>query len=213
MLINELMNKNHMTRKELAVKSGVPDSTLRDILNGDARIDRCAIGTLYPISKVLDTTVEDILNDFLGTETRKSEKKPIQVSTTENTSEKLLEYYVFRNCMINAVNNMPGEVYVGVICALGLIDMLFMAEEYRSAFYLLAMIDYQCRVNQLPIVPCYDHFRQLKLAEVVFPMDTIEGVYTPDELDEAIMCDKVDCIPEFQRFGIIETEEYIHRDE
>ena len=40
MYIKELMRKNNMTRAELSRRSGVPDSTLRDILNESAKLDR-----------------------------------------------------------------------------------------------------------------------------------------------------------------------------
>lgn len=41
MYLIELMNARHMSRTDLSDLSGVPESTLRDILTGKAQLDRC----------------------------------------------------------------------------------------------------------------------------------------------------------------------------
>lgn len=40
MYLIELMNARHMSRTDLSDLSGVPESTLRDILTGKAQLDR-----------------------------------------------------------------------------------------------------------------------------------------------------------------------------
>ena len=64
MYLMNLMNKKCMTRADLSMMSGVPDSTLRDILSGKAQIDHCEAATIYGIADALGTTVEDILNHY-----------------------------------------------------------------------------------------------------------------------------------------------------
>lgn len=64
MYLMNLMNMNCMTRADLSRISGVPDSTLRDILSGKAQIDHCAAATIYSIADALDTSVEDILDHY-----------------------------------------------------------------------------------------------------------------------------------------------------
>ena len=64
MFLNELMDENDMSRAELSRISGVPESTLRDILNGKAQIDHCEAGTLMAIADALDTTVEEIVTNY-----------------------------------------------------------------------------------------------------------------------------------------------------
>ena len=65
MYLMNLMNEQYMTRADLSMMSGVPDSTLRDILSGKAQIDHCEAATIYGIADALGTTVEDILNTAL----------------------------------------------------------------------------------------------------------------------------------------------------
>ena len=64
MYLIELMNARHMSRTDLSDLSGVPESTLRDILTGKAQLDRCEAATLYSIAEALDVSIEDILLSY-----------------------------------------------------------------------------------------------------------------------------------------------------
>ena len=57
MYLIELMNARHMSRTDLSDLSGVPESTLRDILTGKAQLDRCEAATLYSIAEALDVSI------------------------------------------------------------------------------------------------------------------------------------------------------------
>ena len=50
MFLNNLMNSRNLTRAELSASSNIPESTLRDILNGKAQLDRCEAVTLYNLA-------------------------------------------------------------------------------------------------------------------------------------------------------------------
>ena len=63
MLINEQLEKKNITKYRLSKESGVPQATINDICSGKADIEKCAAGTLYRLAKVLDVSVEDILED------------------------------------------------------------------------------------------------------------------------------------------------------
>ena len=70
MFLNNLMNARNLTRAELSASSHIPESTLRDILNGKAQLDRCAAVTLYNLAYALDVSAEDILEDYWEGATR-----------------------------------------------------------------------------------------------------------------------------------------------
>ena len=61
MLISEQLKKQNMSKYRLSRESGVPQTTINDICNGKAELDKCSAGTLYKIAKVLGVTVEEIL--------------------------------------------------------------------------------------------------------------------------------------------------------
>ena len=85
------------------------------------------------------------------------------------------------------------------------IRIYFERKWYPESLYLLAMLDYLCRENELPLCLNYDDIRVAKLKEPLYPTSVL------------VMCaalkseqPKADCyaaaIPEFARHGIIENE-------
>ena len=61
MIINDLLRKSKMSRYQLSKESGVPQATVSDICSGKSSLEKCASGTLYKIAKVLNVTVDSIL--------------------------------------------------------------------------------------------------------------------------------------------------------
>ncbi len=75
----------------------------------------------------------------------------------------------------------------------------------REALYMLAMLDYISRLNDVDLCVRYNSLRCMKLSEIVYP----SGIYclyllTGDQkiLDESFK----NSIPEFKRFNIVENE-------
>ena len=53
MTINEYMEKKQLTQYRLAKESGLAYTTIHDIFNGKAQLEKCSAETIYYISKVL----------------------------------------------------------------------------------------------------------------------------------------------------------------
>ena len=76
---------------------------------------------------------------------------------------------------------------------------------YPECFYLLAMVDYLCRENDLPVCSDFNDIRAMKLSKPLLPMSV--------QISDEIMRNHVreeqsyrDAIPEFMRFNIVESE-------
>lgn len=65
MCIKDLLKEKNMTRYRLAVESGVPHTTLSDIISGRTRIEKCSGETLYRLSKVLEVPIEELIQDSM----------------------------------------------------------------------------------------------------------------------------------------------------
>lgn len=76
---------------------------------------------------------------------------------------------------------------------------------YPESFYLLAMLDYLCRENGLPICKDYDDIRKYKLSEPIYPRDIMVAAKLSPALDER-EASVENAIPEFLRFNIVEGE-------
>ncbi len=85
------------------------------------------------------------------------------------------------------------------------IRMYYDQGKYAQAFYLLAMVDYLSRVNDLPLNSAYDDIRKEKLAVPVYP----KSLYAMAKIlkDDSILTDSLNkAIPEFRNFNIVEND-------
>lgn len=58
MIIDELLQRRGMTKYRLAVEADIPHATLNDICSGKAKLEKCSAETVYKLAKVLDVSVE-----------------------------------------------------------------------------------------------------------------------------------------------------------
>ncbi len=75
---------------------------------------------------------------------------------------------------------------------------------YPESFYLLAMLDYVSRINNVPICTDYDDIRCCKLKEVLYPSGVlIAAIVSGNEQPKEQA--RQEAIPEFMRFNIVES--------
>lgn len=85
------------------------------------------------------------------------------------------------------------------------VSKLYERKWYAECLYLLAMIDYLSRKNDIPLYNGYDNLRTGKLDKVLYPSG-IMAMYSLSG-DESILIKSFDeSIPEFKRFNIVENE-------
>lgn len=65
MIINELLQRKGMTKYRLAVEADIPHATLSDICSGKAKLEKCSAETVYKLAKVLDVSVELLVESGL----------------------------------------------------------------------------------------------------------------------------------------------------
>ncbi len=85
------------------------------------------------------------------------------------------------------------------------IRKLYEKEWYPESLYLLAMLDYISRVNDIPICTDYDDLRQCKLQRIIYPSSVL--AFYMASLDETVKTQAFNnSIPEFARFNIVESD-------
>ena len=184
MLISEQLKKQNMSKYRLSRESGVPQTTINDICNGKAELDKCSAGTLYRIAKVLGITVEEIL-ESVGPQPRSA-------------------FETFKSNTCHHVKDMGDLDFIVDALEKDEIRKLYNRKWYLEAMYLLAMVDYLSRVNEIPLCKKYNDIRARRLARPVFPA----GVEISCEVlksDEPKLKATREAIPEFLRFNIIES--------
>lgn len=204
MYLNELMNACHMSRAELSARSNIPESTLRDILNGKAQLDRCEATTLYNIAYALDVSVEDILEGYWDALERDA---PSRTSVHDENS--LMNFYVLADSMLGRLRATGDLAFIDGIDQNGWIERLYQGREYRCALFLLGMLDYLCRKNGVRQVARYDEYRKARLDRPVYALSTLNVDNEDGAFQRARTEAENSAIPELGRYGIYMTEEDI----
>lgn len=85
------------------------------------------------------------------------------------------------------------------------IRILFDRKWYPESLYLLAMLDYLSRINELDLCIDYDDIRDCKLKNIIYPQGAWISYDLRKDTSRLEQCLK-DAIPEFMRFNIVESE-------
>lgn len=182
-ILNALKQKNISVYK-FAKQCGLPYTTVNEICSGKARLEKCTAETVYRIAKALDTTVEDLLEPYL-----------VKRSSFEN----------FKSVICHRVKEIGDIDFIIEVLESEDIRTYHERKWYRESLYLLAMVDYLSRENDIPLCDEFDDLRGYKLEEPVYPASLLAfsaASGNKDILHEA----ELNAIPEFRRFNIIENE-------
>ena len=188
MIVNDLLVKENMSRYRLSKESGIPMTTITDICSGKADLDKCAAGTLYKIAKVFGVTVDSIL------ENNRADKVDYRCS-----------FETFKSNTCHHVKDMGDIDFIIETLETDEIRKLYERKWYRESLYLLAMVDYLSRINNLPVCTNYNDIRSQKLEKPCFPSGVVVAyAATGDEsIKEKALAN---AIPEFMQFNIVESE-------
>lgn len=184
MNINEFLKQKNITKYQLSKISGVPFTTISDICTGRAKIEKCAVDTIYKLSKTLDITMEDLVAASM--EHRQS-------------------FETFKSNVCHQVKDMGDMNFIIDTLESDKIRKLYRKKWYPESLYLLAMIDYLCRENDLPICAEYSDIRRFRLREPIFPASII-AISAASHSDKPMRESYDNAIPEFKRFNIVENE-------
>jgi DNA-binding Xre family transcriptional regulator len=206
MFLNELMKEKNMTRADLSRISGIPESTLRDILSGKAQFDRCEVLTVACIADALGTTVEELLNCHIDEEFCGDGRLP---KPERHDRSSMLDFYVMVDCTLVKLGSCGDMGFVKAICKDYWIERFYYDGLYRCAFFLLGLIDYLCRLHGQKPVSRFDALRDECLDQPVYSLRTMQEGDEEDALYEAKNCTELNAVPELACFNIYMTKEDI----
>ena len=182
--INTLLREKQMTKYRLAKNSAVSQTTINDICAGKVNIKNCTGETLYRLAKALEVSMETLLTETM-------EYRP--------------PFEIFKSNICHSVKGMGDIDFLIDVISSGRIISLLEKRWYREALYLLAMVDYLCRENSLPLHADYDELRRLKLSDIVYPTGILllcAALKSEEPKEESLRA----AIPEFLRHNIVESE-------
>lgn len=185
MNLKSLLQKKNISMYSLSKKTGIPQTTIRDICNGRVILKNCSADKVHRISKVLVMSMEELL-DYV-----------------DNDSAEDLD--IFRGNVQHRLKQMGDLKYIEHILVSNEIQYLFDNNRHAESLYLLALLDYLSRINGIPICGKYNKLRKCKLKNVLYPSSiiTLSIVQKSDDVKKSAIKES---IPEFIRFNIVEKE-------
>lgn len=185
MKLQQLINEKNLSIYACSKQCGIPYTTLFEILNGKNKLGKCKAETVYKLAKFLNVPMETLLED-----------EP----ETENTRA---DFETFKGNVCHLVKDKGDLEFIIETLQKDDIHKFWERKWYRESFYLLAMVDYLSRENQLPLCEKYNEIRNCKLPDPIYPRDISLTAKLDRTLDLTEQCKK-DAIPEFMRFNIVE---------
>ena len=116
-----------------------------------------------------------------------------------------MDFEIFKSNVCHSVKYDGDHSFLEEIYKSEKIQDYFQKKQFLECFYLLGMVDYLCKENNIPLNFKYNSIRQYKLGDLVFPRGVItECVVFGNEFPKKDYLKKA--IPEFLRFNIVEAE-------
>lgn len=184
MTVNELMKNKRITKYRLSKESGIAYTTVNDICRSKAQLEKCSAETVYRISKALGVTMESLI---------------------EPCFDKRSDFELFKSNTCHKLKELGDIGFIIDLLEKDEIRKYYQKEWYCESLYLLAMLDYVSRENNVPLCTQYDDLRKLKLQNILFPAGVLaisEVTKNPQIKRQSIK----EAIPEFMRFNIVESE-------
>ncbi len=182
--IMALLQNKKISVYRLAKNSGIPYATVNDICNGRTSLEKCNGETLYKLAQALDISMEELLAPYI---------------------RKRVSFENYKSAVCHRLKEM-GDINF-IIDTLESREIRYLHERkwYPECFYLLAMLDYISRINDVPLCSEYDDLRSMKLAKVIYPSGVraqAAAFHSAMPLEQSIR----DSIPEFIKYNIVENE-------
>lgn len=190
MELKSLLREKKLSVYQCAKESHIPYTTLADIIKGKTRIEKCTGETIYKLAKTLNVSMEELLTECF----EEGENIPA-----------FRDFEIYKSNICHLVKEKGDIDFIIDTLRENQIRTYWERGWYPESFYLLAMVDYLSRENDLPLCGDYEDIRNCTLSEPLYPRDIALASRLAVSLDVREQCLK-EAIPEFMRFNIIESE-------
>lgn len=184
MLIQEYFNDSNQTLYRISKDSAIPYNTLKDLYTGKTKVQKASSETIYKLAKYFKVPMEEIMEPYV---------------------HERCDFSLFKSEVCHQLKSKGDKAFLVDVLQSGVIPKLFNRSWYPEAFFMLAMVDYLCRIHKYPLVENYNTFRHRKLEKPIYPVDVVL-------MDEALGTNKyrkeayAKAIPEFKRFNLMEPD-------
>lgn len=184
MTFRELLQERNISGYQLSKKTNIPYMTISDLINGKTNLLNISLKNAIEIADYLNISIKELID--------------------LNNNVVFVEFIYFRNETLNELKRLGIKPFVSKIIREKTIDYYYKNGGYNYAYYLLALIDYLCRLNNLPLyTKRYNKLRKEKLEKAFFVGSELIRFNSIEEAEKTI---GIKVIPEFAKFNIIEED-------
>lgn len=183
MTFKELLRNKKISGYKLSQETNIPYTTISDLINGKTNIKNVTFKNAIAIAKALNIDLREL-------------------ATT--SSIELVDFRYFRNNVCHDLKRKGNKVFIQFVIKTREIDYFYKNGAYPYAYYLLALIDYLCRIENLPIyMKRYNAIRKERLEKAFFVGGSSIHFDSIEEFEQAF---GVKVIPEFGKYNILEND-------
>lgn len=183
-MLDLILKEKNISIYQCSKLSGIPYTTLSEVVRGKTNIGKCSAEVVYRLSKILNVPMEELMRDSV---------------------EARLDFEVFKSNICHLVKSGDELDYIIEELKADNIRRYWNKKWYPEAFYLLAMVDYLSGINGIPLCTKYEDIRSQSLKKTLYPRDVILAAKL-EPLSDVMERSKRSAIPEFLRFNIVESE-------
>ena len=190
MTITDALREKNITKAELCRRSGVAWATLSDICSGKSDLSRVSVLNAIRIAGALQMTVEELF-------------AIPQEEVQKNADRVSFEQFKGNTC--HRLKQLGDIDFLIEVIESDEIHALYDRRWLPESLYLLAMTDYLCRRNHMPLCTDYDDLRGRSLRKPLYPLYA-QLLYMKGKDTSAMRACRKKAIPEFLHHNIIESD-------
>lgn len=176
------MLKTFLQRKNISIyalskECGISYSSLHYIVNGRTPYENCSVQVFKSIADALNVSMNELYEECQYTKD---------------------DFEIFKSNVGHRIKERGQLQFLQETLCSDIVEDYWNKDLRLPALYLVAMVDYLSRLNEIPICTKYHEYRSYRLTEPVYPM----SYWAQKRFDVSYELENV--IPEFERFGIME---------
>jgi transcriptional regulator with XRE-family HTH domain len=178
-MLKDILTEKNMSVYEVSKRSGIPYTTLNDLVSGKKNIENCSVKILKTLADLFQMSLDRFYNEC-------------HVYTMN-------EFETFKSNVCHELKEKGQIDYLVELLSSNLIVEYWENGKRAQSLYLLGMADYLSRLCEVPLCDKYDKYRSMKLSKTVYPISA-----TMNQKEEQYCMEHA--IPEFLKFGIVEGD-------
>ena len=176
-MLKTLLQRKNISIYALAKECGISYSSLHYIVNGRTSYENCSVQIFKSIADALQITMDELYKECQYTKD---------------------DFEIFKSNIGHQVKSMGQLEFLQETLCSDIVEDYWNKDMRLPALYLVAMVDYLSRMNEIPLCSKYHEYRHYRLTEPVYPM----SYWAQKKIDASF--ELKDIIPEFEKYGIME---------